>query len=341
MPSCAVAPAARLPVALAVSAVLSGIGCTGASRAIGFGIGPQAPPPVHAPPARRVEVDRLLQDMQALSAPGMEGRLTGSAGSRRAQALILERFRRLGLRPPGTSYEQTFPVRLSGGPPDRDDSDATNLLGLIPGTVEPQRFVLVSAHYDHLGVRGGRTYHGADDNASGVAALLEIASWFARHPPRDSILFAAFDAEEHGLRGAKHFVANPPIDLRRVTAVVNLDMIGRGDDNTVIVAGTFHNPWLEPVVVEAARGRDLKVVFGHDRPAGDASGTADWTQSSDHGPFHDAGVPFLYFGVKDHADYHRPTDIAGRIPARFFVEVTEVVLETVRSLAGGAPVPHP
>ncbi len=210
---------------------------------------------------------------------------------------------------------------------------------MIPGRDQRDAFVLVTAHYDHLGIRGGATYPGADDNASGVSALLAIAAWFASNPPAQSIVFVAFDGEEQGLQGARHFVAKPPIDLRRITAIVNMDMVGRGDKKVLFVAGTHQNPHLKAAVSDAAAGRTLTVTFGHDRPGvqpGD-----DWTQSSDHGPFHNAGVPFLYFGVEDHADYHKPTDTSDRIPAAFHLEATELVLDTVRRLAAITPSARP
>jgi Zn-dependent M28 family amino/carboxypeptidase len=279
----------------------------------------------------RVDGDQLISDVHVLAAPEMEGRRTGTSGSRRAQAFITERFEQLGLEPVGGSYTHTFPV---GSHRWNSATHGVNLLGIIPGRREPDRFVLISAHYDHIGVRGGVTYRGADDNASGVAGMLAIAGWFARNQPDQSLVFIAFDAEEQGLAGSRRFVADSPIDLRRVRVVVNLDMIGRGDDNILVAAGTRHSPALAPVVSAAAAGRELTVRFGHDRPASEAPGEADWTHSSDHGPFHAAGVPFLYFGVADHRDYHRPTDTADRIPRRFFVEATEVILETVRRLAG-------
>ena len=202
---------------------------------------------------------------------------------------------------------------------------------MVRGTAERDRYVLVSAHYDHLGVRGGQVYRGADDNASGVAAMLAAARWFRAHPPRQSLLFVAFDAEEEGLQGARHFVAHPPVPLDRISTVVNMDMIGRGDKNVLFVAGTHHYPALKPIVEDAARGRSITVAFGHDQPGlppGD-----DWTQSSDHGPFHTARVPFLYFGVEDHPDYHKPSDTADKIPRAFYVEAVEMVLSTVQRLA--------
>ena len=279
----------------------------------------------------RVDAARLIQDVEALAAPDLQGRLPGTPGSRKAQAIILQRFKQLKLQSVNGSHEQRFSFTRTRGASKQDVRDAVNLLGLVRGSSDPEGYVLVTAHYDHLGVRDGQTYHGADDNASGVAALLAIAGWFSTHQPRKSILFAAFDAEENGLQGSTHFVEKPPIDLRRISAIVNMDMVGRGDKNEIFVAGTSQNPSLKAPVSEAAKGRSLTVRFGHDRSG--VPGQDDWTHSSDHGPFHDAGVPFLYFGVEDHADYHKPTDTADRIPRAFFTEATELVLETVRRLA--------
>ncbi|MGH8638021.1 MAG: M28 family peptidase [Burkholderiales bacterium] len=290
-------------------------------------------PAAQQPSQSRIDAERQIRDLQALASPELEGRLTGTPGNRRAQALILDRFKQIGLRPIDGSYEQTFsfPQPRRGG--RQGLPDATNLMGVVPGTANPQSFIVVSAHYDHLGVRNGQTYPGADDNASGVAALLAIAAWFAEHPPGTSLLFVAFDAEEQGLQGSKHFVANPPVPLERIAAVVNMDMIGRGDANRLFVAGTYHNPALKPVVSEAAKASKVVIAFGHDKPTAQASGRDDWTNLSDHGPFHAAGIPFLYFGVEDHPDYHKPTDTADRIPRRFYQEATELVLETVRRMA--------
>ena len=278
----------------------------------------------------RVDRQRLMRDVRDLSAPELEGRLTGSGGSRRARAIILARFKQLKLTPLGGSYERRFSFTSTREALKREFPEATNLIGTIRGTVAPDDFILVTAHYDHLGIRDGQTYHGADDNASGVAAMLAVADWFASHPPRKTLVFVAFDAEEQGLQGARHFVAHPPIDLTRVAVVVNLDMLSRGDKNVLYAAGTHQNPGFKAPVTESARGRSIIVAFGHDRPG--VQGMDDWTQSSDHGPFHAAGVPFLYFGVEDHPDYHKPTDTADKIPAAFYQEAAEVVLDVMRRL---------
>jgi Zn-dependent M28 family amino/carboxypeptidase len=207
-------------------------------------------------------------------------------------------------------------------------------MGYIAGSAEPDRFTLLTAHYDHLGVRDGKTYPGADDDASGVATMLAAAAYFAHHQPHRSILFIAFDGEEEGLRGSAYFVAHPAVPLKAIALEVNLDMVARGDRNELVAAGTSYSPELKERVADAARGRHLTLVFGHDRPAavaggrGDA-GKEDWTHSSDHGPFHDAGIPFLYFGVEDHPDYHRPTDTADKIPNAFFIEAANLIVDTL------------
>jgi Zn-dependent M28 family amino/carboxypeptidase len=180
-----------------------------------------------------------------------------------------------------------------------------------------------------VGVRTGAVHRGADDNASGVATLLQVAAYVAAHPLQQSVVFVAFDGEEQGLQGAKHFVAHPPIDLKRIRLMVNLDMVSRSDTASIVASGTAFDATLKDLVNRAATGRRLKVAFGHDRPPTKPGGEADWTHQSDQGPFHDAGVRTLYYGVEDHADYHKPTDTADRIPRAFFSEVAELVLQTL------------
>ena len=265
----------------------------------------------------------------------MQGRLTGTPGNKRAQAFILERFKTLALQPLNGSFEQKFAFTEG----TTQFPDATNLWAMIPGTAERDRYVVVSAHYDHLGLKNGAIHHGADDNASGVAVLLELARWFRARPPRVSLVLVAFDGEEEGLQGAKNFLAHPPVPVDRIAAIVNMDMVGRGDKNVIYVAGTAHYPALKPIVQEAAKGRSIELRFGHDRRG--VAGEDDWTQSSDHGPFHAAHVPFLYFGVEDHPDYHKPTDTADRIPRAFYAEAAEVVLGTVQRLTDTLPPPAP
>ena len=296
----------------------------------------QLAPSGAAAPAR-IDAARLLADVEGLSAPGMEGRRTGTPGNHRAQAFITARFRELRLKPAWQTYEQKFSFEhrsvigtvMPGRPAKTAYPDATNLAAMVRGTARPDDVLLLSAHYDHLGVRDGALHPGADDNASGVAALLQVAAYLAAHPPRHSVLLVAFDGEEQGLKGAAHFVAHSPVDLKRIRLMINLDMVSRSDTATIVASGTAFDPSLKDLVSRAAAGRRLTVAFGHDRPVYAAGGVEDWTHQSDQGPFHDAGVRTLYYGVEDHPDYHQPTDTADRIPRPFFSEVVELVLQTL------------
>jgi Zn-dependent M28 family amino/carboxypeptidase len=179
-------------------------------------------------------------------------------------------------------------------------------------------------------VRDGEVYPGADDNASGVATLLAAAAYLAANRPAHSILFVAFDAEEQGLKGSRYFVEHPPVDLSRVRLVVNLDMVGRGDDGVIVASGTRRDAALQDLVRAAAAGRALSVQFGHDRPWYLAGRVEDWSDSSDQGPFLRAGIRTLYYGVEDHDDYHRPTDTVARIQGPFLAEVASLVIDTLR-----------
>lgn len=273
-----------------------------------------------------IDSARLMHDIGVLAHDSMEGRLVGSPGGARARAFLERAFRERGLQPVGGSsllHEFTF---------TRRDTAVTgvNVVGAVRGTELPAQYIAVTAHYDHVGIRNGEIYNGADDNASGTAALLALADWFVRHPPRHSLIFAAFDAEEGGLNGARAFVANPPVAREAIILNVNMDMVGRNDAGELYVAGTRHYPQLLPYVQRVASAAEVTLIPGHDSP--DPRPADDWTTASDHGAFHRAGIPFLYFGVEDHPDYHRPTDELSGIQPGFYARAVRTVLSAVRLL---------
>jgi Zn-dependent M28 family amino/carboxypeptidase len=195
--------------------------------------------------------------------------------------------------------------------------------------------MIITAHYDHLGVRDGATYHGADDNASGVAVLLALARQCKQSPWMHDALLVALDAEEQGLQGARAFVAAPPIAKERIAININMDMVARGDKGELYIAGTHHRPSLKPILEPVAARAPIKVLFGHDS----GGGHEDWTTQSDHGAFHAAGIPFIYFGVEDHPDYHKPTDTADKIDATFFYRAATTILDAVTALDRALAVP--
>lgn len=280
-----------------------------------------------------VDADRLMAQVRTLSSPDMTGRATGTEGAAKARAFILEQFTAIGLQDPGGGIERPFVPGGGTNPPDQAAGDPSrpagvNLAGVCRGTEPDLPFFVVSAHYDHLGTRDGVIYPGADDNASGVAALLALASACAERPFRRSIIFVAFDAEEKGLQGARAFVAAPPVPKDRLALNVNLDMVARGDRRELYLAGLARYPQLKPLVTGVTARPPAMLRFGHDA----GGGQDDWTLQSDHGAFHAAGIPFLYFGVEDHPDYHKPSDTAEKIDPAFFAAAVGTILDLVRAL---------
>ena len=169
-------------------------------------------------------------------------------------------------------------------------------------------WVIVAAHFDHLGVRRGVLYPGADDNASGVAMMLEVARSVVRGPvpPKRSMMFIGFDLEEIGLFGSRYFVAHSPVPLEKVVLFVTADMIGRSlagvCESHVFVMGTENAPGLRPWVDESARGRPVTVgLLGADILV---------LNRSDYGPFRTRGIPFLFFTTGENPCYHKPSDTA-------------------------------
>lgn len=310
---------------LALSALLASVAVVSAAQSTTpKGAAPAATATAAAARASSVDAEQLLDDVRALSSDAMEGREAGTPGGERARAYVAGRFKALGLTPFGASYLQTFKFTPRRGGAEREGA---NVVGYVRGAARPERFIVVTAHYDHLGVRGAQIYNGADDNASGVAALLAVARRFAARAPRHSIIFVAFDNEEGGLGGSRKFVAEPPVALGSVVLNVNLDMISRSDRGELYAVGAHHYPFLKPYVARVAAAAPVRLLQGHDDPARGARD--DWTSQSDQAAFHRAGVPFIYFGVEDHADYHRPTDDFERVTRDFFTGAAATVLAAV------------
>lgn len=258
-----------------------------------------------------IGVHELKAHVYRLASPEFLGRR--GAGAARAGRYLAAAFERLHLEPAfGRSYYQDIPWLLAEENQKKDSFIGRNVGAVLPGT-DPKlkdEWILLSAHYDHLGQKGDRYYPGADDNASGVAMLLEVAERFAlqKEKPRRTIVFVAFDQEEAGLLGSLHFAAHPPRDFKKLKAFLTADMIGRSMlnlmDEYVFALGSESSPRLRQLVQEVKPPAGLKVG----RVGADLIGTR-----SDYGPFRDRRVPFLFFSTGQHPDYHRPTDLPDRL----------------------------
>jgi Zn-dependent M28 family amino/carboxypeptidase len=282
--------------------------------------------------AAQLDGQALVTTVATLASAEFAGRRTGSAGGLKARAWVADSFTTIGLATLDGKY--VFPFRFTHNKVEY--TDAANVVGLCRGTTGAPETVVLSAHYDHLGVRNGALHPGADDNASGIAVLLAIAAECQRRPFRHDTLFVAFDGEEQGLQGAREFVARPPVAKERLALNINLDMVSRSSKGELYAAGTYHWPATKRPLEDVAKRAAVKLLFGHDKPE-KTSGVDDWTLQSDHGPFHTAGIPFVYFGVEDHPDYHQPTDTADKIDPTFFRQSAQTILDAVITLNAALP----
>ena len=301
----------------------------------------QEPPPLPEPATQALFVDSLpvfepaiapgdvRPHVELLASDQFEGR-RGQAGVRAARYLVTH-FREIGLQPLfGDNFYQPIPG------PDREDGTKTfygqNVGAWLPGSDEKLRdeFIIVSAHYDHLGERNGAIFRGADDNASGTSMLLEVATAFAEleQRPRRSLVFLGFDLEEHMLWGSRWFAAHPPWPIEQVKLFTTADMIGRslGDlpISTVFVLGSEHGTGMNELLDRVGRPRGLNIA----RMGVDLIGTR-----SDYGPFRDRKIPFLFFSTGEHPDYHAPTDTADKIDYEQVARVASLVLNITTEAA--------
>jgi len=287
--------------------------------------------PISAHAQQRPSADslgqQLLKRLTALAHDSMEGRGAGTPGGARGRAYIERELRSLGVAPIGVSYQ--VPVRVRARP--GSDTLGANVVARVPGRLGSGPVIVLSAHHDHLGVRGDSIYNGADDDASGSVALISLAEAFKRQPLDHDVIFAWFEAEESGMLGSRAFVEKPPVPVEQIAVNVNLDMVSRHEGGaTLWVAGTSHYPFLLPIAESAVAQASVRVRFGHDTPG--LAPSDNWTSASDHASFHRAKIPFLYLGVEDHPDYHKPGDDASRVDPKFFASTVSFAEALVRAL---------
>lgn len=269
----------------------------------------------------------LIANLKFLSSDSLKGRQTDTPENAIARNFVIEKFKQLKLTPFANGYELPFEFENRGGTKIR----GVNVAGWIKGNKDS--YIVISAHYDHVGVRNEKIYNGADDNASGTSALFAIAEYFGKHKPEHNILIVAFDAEEMGLRGANIFVANPPVPLEKIKVNLNMDMVARADKGELVACGTFFYPQLKPHLEGLTSGK-IKLVFGHDDPE-KYKGQDNWTFSSDHGPFHRVKIPFIYFGVEDHKDYHQPTDDFELVNPEVYQACVKLIIQAAEKIDKG------
>lgn len=267
-----------------------------------------------------IRSDDVKRHVDVLADDSFEGREAGSRGGRAAGNYLQQFFVKYGLTPAGDG--RTFYQMFHG--------DSRNILGLLPGRDDDGTgpVVVVGAHYDHVGYGNransfgpfGYVHNGADDNASGTAALLEVVQAFSEMKvrPRHSILFVLWDGEEKGLLGSKYWVEHPTIDRNRVRLFINLDMVGRLRNQKVEIYGTRTWPGLRQVVSRANSATGLKLDFRW-----------EMTENSDHYTFFSRSIPTLMLHTGLHDEYHRPQDDAHLINNEGIEQVARLTAELV------------
>jgi len=287
-------------------------------------------PPTPVAPAVPAFQAQLLEDVRILASDEMAGRDTGSTGGELARTYIVGRLEALGVAAPAMGRLQPWEAtgRTRAGP---KTYNGVNVIGVIPGTRVSDKYIVVTAHYDHVGANDGQIFNGADDNASGVATMLALAAELKRQAPEHSVIIVALDGEERGLLGAKHFVEAPPVPLSSITMNLNFDMTARAEtDGKLWVTGTYQNPSFRPILEAIPADGSVALAFGKDTP--EDKGEDNWVEASDHGAFFRAQVPFLYLGVNYHPDYHRPSDDFERITPAVFTSATTLSIASFRAL---------
>ena len=281
-----------------------------------------SPPEPEAPAARpelRITDASLFRHLEVLASDDFLGRRAGEEGAELAAAYLIQQFRQMEFGPKGTRrYSQPF---------EKGKRKLFNVIARLEGTDPKLRdeHLVIGAHFDHLGQRGESIFNGSDDNASGCAGLLEVARALADdNDLRRSVLFIGFDGEEIGLLGSRHFVRKPTVDKDSIVAMINMDMISRGATDDVRVCGTKYSPLLKEIVEAQAPKVDLELHYDFERK---------WRRASDHGPFGDAGIPFLYFGVLDHDDYHKASDTTEKANQAKMTRIARLVYLTARAIA--------
>ncbi|HEY0243577.1 MAG TPA: M28 family peptidase [Gemmatimonadaceae bacterium] len=306
-------------------AVLVCLGCTAGVRSSSPDLG-----------AAVADSTAIRSDISYLASDALEGRATGTAGNDSAAAYIARRYQYLRLAAPYPGYLQSFVAGSAGALHfgDTAGKKTQNVVAILNGSDPAYRgkYIVVGAHFDHLGrglrysmdpQAGDAIRNGADDNASGTAAVLQLARMLSVSKPRHSVVFVTFSGEEEGLLGSQYFVENSPVPVDSIVAMFNFDMVGRLKDDKLFVYGTGSASEF-PALVDSA---NLKLV-----PALNIQGGGDGFGASDHSSFYAKNIPVLHFFTDSHADYHRATDDVEKINVAGEARVVNLAFDMIKSV---------
>lgn len=267
----------------------------------------------------------IRKHIAVLASDSFEGRATGSSGYEKAANYVSRHFEQNGIVSEGPSYFQKFKIdsktvksKVHLQNSANDSVETMNVIGIKKGTLYPDEFVVLTAHLDHLGKKQDSVYYGANDNASGVAVMMAVVQALKDIPTKRSIIFIAFTGEEVGLIGSAYFVTHPPIDLKRIRFMINLDLVGSGTNGIMVQGINGH----EDAFSEVQKINQKYFQF--------ELGTRPNSPNSDQYYFHILGVPaFFMYAYNGTMPYHSPGDTADKIDSVVIENVAKFVLMSV------------
>lgn len=275
------------------------------------------------------DTNQITQDIAALTSDEFAGRKTGSEGALKTQQYLAKRYQEIGLIPwqNQTSFlvPFTYDYQFSS-------ANGVNVIGVIPSQNISNRWRIITAHYDHLGKQGRRIYHGADDNASGVAGMLAIAKeWQASSHADINLMIVATDAEENGLYGGYALVEqlSAQADMQ-IEFAMNLDMIGHPSRPKAIYAeGDRNFTDFDALKNQLSQQHLLCIRTSYSSLQSNGLNRVNWLKASDHYAFHKAKIPWIYFGVPPHSQYHTVDDTLDTLDIEFIGQVSEMAFSLI------------
>jgi hypothetical protein len=291
--------------------------------------------------AKTITSQELKDYLYEFSSDEFEGRETGEPGQKKAAKFLKEHYQEMNIKSPlgGDDYFQEIPSSFYN---DRF-GDSENVLAFIEGSEFPDQIVVLSAHYDHLGIGdNGKIYNGADDDGSGTVAILEMAQAFKQavddgYRPRRSILFLHVTGEEKGLLGSKYYTENPVFPLENTVTDLNTDMIGRVDEkhkgspNYIYLIGSDRLSTELDSAVNMVNDQYTNLDFDYTFNAKDDPN--NFYQRSDHYNFAKHDIPVIFFFSGVHEDYHKPTDTAEKIKYDLMTKRAKLIFHTAWEVA--------
>ena len=286
----------------------------------------------------------LIKHLTLVASDDMQGRETGSKGQKKAGEYLINQYESNAISFPkgATDFYQKIPAAFLNAKRNDNLLDSENIWAYIEGSEKPDEIIVISAHYDHVGIKDGEVYNGADDDGSGTVALLEIAQAFEiakkeGHGPKRSILFLHMTGEEHGLLGSSYYSEHPLFPMAKTITDINIDMIGRHDEfhndssNYVYLIGSDYLSTDLYNICEAANKNYVNLSL--DYKFNDKADPNRFYYRSDHYNFAKNGIPsvFLFSGV--HADYHKPTDEVDKIEFEALKKRTQLAFSIAWELA--------